>query len=480
MRRQFALTLFAAFLCIPFNSGYRTGARISTVDIWRNETDNGNVIVAHGINSWPALLEQLNEPILERSAVIEGDVLLYKQRKHRNRAIPLMSAPSKVADRITFKEWLREVAKLRKVIKINVRSTEAVRPVLQYLFAASDEITSPVVLHANVFRSPRSIEPTVDASEFVDGAKKYFPEATLSIGWTRNNISEMALPQRRIGWRELFQVLALIKDVEQSIMISTRLAIAAQSAEELSFVLGVRPTISVLVWSEETDTIDSWTSLIELRSGPHAKRLIFDLHPKHRTILKSLPYTLTFSESEFDRYHWRKVEFPSASLMPSGIVDSTDGVAFLGWPNSFLISLLQSPMFPSAQSISAQLTFVRKRNVRGDEDWIEKSGLAVYLPEKVLDIQSPEIDGGIKAIFCQSFFVFIGYNGRISIENRDKDLLDRYYQSRTIGQLQKADCYAFELIDRGWRIELSAWIRSCEDDALYGRTDINLETPVPK
>lgn len=54
------------------------------------------------------------EPILERSAVIEGDVLLYKQRKHRNRAIPLMSAPSKIADRITFKEWLREVSKLRK------------------------------------------------------------------------------------------------------------------------------------------------------------------------------------------------------------------------------------------------------------------------------------------------------------------------------------------------------------------------------
>ncbi|VDK19635.1 unnamed protein product [Anisakis simplex] len=56
------------------------------------------------------------EPILERSSVIEGDVLLYKQRKHRNRAIPLMSGPTRVADRITFKEWLREVSKLRRGI----------------------------------------------------------------------------------------------------------------------------------------------------------------------------------------------------------------------------------------------------------------------------------------------------------------------------------------------------------------------------
>lgn len=49
-----------------------------------------------------------------RSTMIEGDVFLYHQRKHHNRAIPLMSAPLKIADRITFKEWLREVAKLRK------------------------------------------------------------------------------------------------------------------------------------------------------------------------------------------------------------------------------------------------------------------------------------------------------------------------------------------------------------------------------
>uniref|UniRef100_A0A915BK54 Menorin C-terminal domain-containing protein n=1 Tax=Parascaris univalens TaxID=6257 RepID=A0A915BK54_PARUN len=187
-------------------------------------------------------------------------------------------------------------------------------------------------------------------------------------------------------------------------------------------------------------------------------------------MLKTLPYILTISESEYDRYLWRRVEFPSASVVPSGIVDSTDGVAFLGWPNSFLISLLQPPMLPNIQSISAQLTFVRKRNVRRDEDWIDKSGLAIYLPEKVLDIQSPEIDGGIK--------VFIGYNGRISIENRDRDLLDQYYQSRTTGQLQRADCYAFELVDRGWHVKLVAWIRRCDDDALYGRTEITLETPI--
>lgn len=33
---------------------------MSVVDVWNNETANGNVIIAHNINSWPAILDQLN------------------------------------------------------------------------------------------------------------------------------------------------------------------------------------------------------------------------------------------------------------------------------------------------------------------------------------------------------------------------------------------------------------------------------------
>ena len=48
-------------------------------------------------------------------------------------------------------------------IKINFRSNEVVRPVLQDLYASQADPTSPVlqypvILHANVFRSPRSVE----------------------------------------------------------------------------------------------------------------------------------------------------------------------------------------------------------------------------------------------------------------------------------------------------------------------------------
>lgn len=46
--------------------------------------------------------------------LIEGDVFLQTGRRPRHRAIPVMRADARTADRITFKEWLREVANLRK------------------------------------------------------------------------------------------------------------------------------------------------------------------------------------------------------------------------------------------------------------------------------------------------------------------------------------------------------------------------------
>ncbi|VDN17997.1 unnamed protein product [Gongylonema pulchrum] len=203
------------------------------------------------------------------------------------------------------------------------------------------------------------------------------------------------MPLICIGWRELFQVLALIKDVEQPLMLATRLSTAACSSEQIAFILGVRPTISTLVWSDETDLVHDWSEIISLRSGPYSKRLVFDLHAKHRAALKLLPYSIATSETEFARNKWSLVEFPSATAQSSGAILSNEGVAFLGWPTAFLISLLQRPLFPSLQRITAQLIFVKKRR-NGDNDLLKNSGFTIYLLEKVLDLQSPEITTGIK------------------------------------------------------------------------------------
>lgn len=68
-------------------------------------------------------------------------------------------------------------------IKINFRSTEVIRPVLQYLYASQADplapaLQYPVILHANVFRSPRSVEVPITAI------------VVLTIFWRSNVVSE--------------------------------------------------------------------------------------------------------------------------------------------------------------------------------------------------------------------------------------------------------------------------------------------------
>uniref|UniRef100_A0A0R3RKZ1 ANF_receptor domain-containing protein n=1 Tax=Elaeophora elaphi TaxID=1147741 RepID=A0A0R3RKZ1_9BILA len=313
-------------------------------------------------------------------------------------------------------------------------------------------------------------EIPVDATEFIDSANEYFPDATLSIGWTKSNLSELTIPQMNIGWHELLHVLALIKDVDQPLVLAIRLSTAACSSKQIEFILGIRPTISALIWSDEMDLINDWYEIINLRSGLYSKRLVFDLHAKHRSIFKVLPYSIVMSESEFNRSHWNLIEFPSVFAQSSGAVVSDEGIAFIGWPTAFLISLMRPLVFPNIQRITAKLIFVKKKQNTND-DWFKHSGFVIYLLEKVLDLQSPEITTGIK--------VFIGYNGRLSIENRGKR--HNYYNMKASGQVRHdQNCYDLELIDRGWQVELLVEGSNCQGRKLTNPTKITLETTLTK
>ncbi|VDL83426.1 unnamed protein product [Nippostrongylus brasiliensis] len=194
-----------------------------------------------------------------------------------------MRAEARTADRITFKEWLREVANLRKAIKINFRSTEVVRPVLQYLYASQADplapvLQYPVILHANVFRSPRSVENVVDPASFVDRARRLFPDATLSLGWTK-----------QITWRQLFQILEYIARLDQPVMLSVRLSVASNSKDQLLWLLGMEKAVSLLIWSDDDDTDIDWSSVAEIRRVATKNRVLYDLNSKHRDIIQRIP-----------------------------------------------------------------------------------------------------------------------------------------------------------------------------------------------
>uniref|UniRef100_A0A8L8JPN7 Protein kinase domain-containing protein n=1 Tax=Heligmosomoides polygyrus TaxID=6339 RepID=A0A8L8JPN7_HELPZ len=448
--------------------------RMSVVDFWKNETlgDGFNIRVAHGVNSWPDLVDQLHEPFLNKSMLIEGDVFLQTGRRPRHRAIPVMRADARTADRITFKEWLREVANLRKAIKINFRSTEVIRPVLQYLYASQADplapaLQYPVILHANVFRSPRSVENIVDPSSFVERARRLFPDATLSLGWTKQaNFSMLNPKYKRITWRQLFQILEYIARLDQPVMLSVRLSVASNSKDQLLWLLGMDKAVSLLIWSDDDDTDIDWSSVSEIRRVATKNRVLYDLKPRHREIIQRIPLQpIVFSLSK-----WRAVEFATSQDILSTVVRSKMGAVFLGHPAALLLSQTPPPLFPSSQRVEGKVHFLTKAS-KHEINVDDRTGLVIYLLDKVQEIESPEIQNALK--------VFIGHDGRVAIEN--KELIQPYYETKSVAQLPKSECYGFVVTDKGWRVLADVWPAECGSKAQKRRkrdiVRMELDTP---
>lgn len=103
---------------------------------------------------------------------------------------------------------------------------------------------------------------------------------------------------------------------------------------------------------------------------------------------------------------------------------------------------------------------------------------------------------------------YIGYDGRVSIENantlpqkrdpkrkrssssvKSLNSLSRYHESAA-SQLPQWPCYSFNLNDKGWRVELEVWTEECEEGHEQSnnikvnksqqqyRTFLQLETPL--
>ncbi|CAD6197944.1 unnamed protein product [Caenorhabditis auriculariae] len=472
------LLIFVArhVVCADYGREMRA-TRMSVVDFWKNETmgDGLNIRVAHGVNSWPDLVDQLHEPFLNKSMMIEGDVFLQAHRRPRHRAIPVMRADTKMADRITFKEWLREVAIMKKAIKINFRSNEVVRPVLQDLYASQADPSSPilqypVILHANVFRSPRSIEPEVDPNTFVERAKSLFPDATLSLGWTKQaDFSHLNPKYKRLTWRQLLHILEYIAKLDQPVMLSVRLSVASQSKEQLLWLLGMDKSVSLLIWSDKEDKILDWEPIIELRRSTTKNRILYDLEAQHRKILQTVANEPIENAPSFSLSQWRAVEFDSASAMVSTVVRSEKGPAFLGEPTALLLSQIPPPKYPATQSIEGKVHFLPKAMAE-DVNVDENSGMSIFLMDKVQELDSPKIRDALQ--------VFVGYDGRVKIENAELKSMP-YYESKSVGQLPLSECYSFKVTDKGWRVIADVWTIDCDGKEKRKKRHLKLELDTP-
>lgn len=68
----------------------------------------------------------------------------------------------------------------------------------------------------------------VDPATFVEKTQKLFPDATLSLGWTKqNDFSHLHPKYKRLTWQDLFHILDYVVRLDQPVMLSVRLAVVS-------------------------------------------------------------------------------------------------------------------------------------------------------------------------------------------------------------------------------------------------------------
>jgi hypothetical protein len=78
-------------------------------------------------------------------------------------------------------------------IKLDFKTIEVLEPAMKIMARYLDSYQQPVWINSDIFQGPNAEGSTpVNATEFKRIVLEYFPEATLSIGWTTGSGLEVS------------------------------------------------------------------------------------------------------------------------------------------------------------------------------------------------------------------------------------------------------------------------------------------------
>nr|KAF6354799.1 family with sequence similarity 151 member B [Myotis myotis] len=125
---------------------------------------------------------QMNEALKSTAHMIEADVLLPSEGSDHGQ--PIMAHPPETSSDNTLQEWLTEVTKSNKGIKLDFKSLAAVEPAMMLLENVKKRLKRPVWINADILPGPNGSSRVVDAKPFIDTVTSFFPDVTFSLGWT--------------------------------------------------------------------------------------------------------------------------------------------------------------------------------------------------------------------------------------------------------------------------------------------------------
>ena len=207
--------------------------------------------------------------------MLEADVLLRGQDTENETNVPIMAHPPAIDSDNTLEEWIDTVVKTNRGMKLDFKYTNVLEHALKILHKKKNLIKQPLWLNSDIFTGPNAIFSfPVNSTEFKRIVLKYFPESTLSIGWTTgwiNGIDNEVYTRAMIN-----QMIEYCKDIKQPITFPVRAAMVKASWGHLSHLLNQSRSYSLTIWSSKNDDVDP-DDMVFVRKNSEISRIYYDL-----------------------------------------------------------------------------------------------------------------------------------------------------------------------------------------------------------
>ncbi|KFO75714.1 Protein FAM151B, partial [Cuculus canorus] len=199
---------------------------------------------------------------------------------------PIMAHPPETDSDITLEEWLNEIIHTDKGIKLDFKSLEAVRPSMELLERMRQHLRRPVWINADILEGPNGSNAVVDAKGFLDTVTSFFPDATLSLGWTTGWHPDKQ--NKGYDWTMVKEMAQICSTLSQPVTFPVRAALVRQSISELCWLMQQSDRYSLTVWTGNED-LYSVEDLLYIRESFDKSRVYYDiLEPQNSEFKKAI------------------------------------------------------------------------------------------------------------------------------------------------------------------------------------------------